>query len=105
MKDLGYKRVPTPAAFRVQMPDSSYWRVPVQCIVDSRDEHYKEDQEDTVKSIRDGSLSDYEIYDWAGNNMNWSDVADYAEKVDAPVKKIDWEEGWSNGDKEIVGKV
>lgn len=106
MKDLGYTRTPTTAIFRVEMEDHSQWEVPVQAIADSRDEHYCEDKEDTIGSIRDGGLDDSEIHDWAGNNMNWSDVVDYA--VPAPVKarkKIDWEDGWSNGEKKIIGKI
>lgn len=106
MKDLGYKRTPTTAMFRVEMSDGRKWDVPVQAIADSRDENYREDEEDTIGSIRDGGLGDYEINYWAGNNMNWADVKDFA--VLAPPdtkKKIDREEGWANGEKEIIGSV
>ncbi len=106
MKDLGYKRTPTDAMFRVEMGDLSKWDVPVQVIADSRDEFYLEDEEDTIGSIRAGSLSDSEINDWAGNEMNWSDVREYA--IPVPVtqqKKINWQEGWTNGEKEIVGAL
>jgi hypothetical protein len=105
MKDLGYKRTPTDAMYQVEMPDGSLWQVPVQAISDSRDENYAEDKEDTIGSIREGGLSEYEITDWAGNNMNWSDVKQYAVEVPRPKRKVNWEEGWSNGEKEIVGKV
>ena len=105
-KDLGYKRPVTTATFRVEMlPDGSLWSVPVQAIVDSRDEHYSSDKEDTIGSIRAGHLDAAEIYDWAGNNMNWSDVSDYAIEIKKPNKAFDWEEKWSNGEKEISGIV
>lgn len=105
MKDLGYKRTPTSAVYRVEMDDGSKWDVPVQVIADSRDENYREDEEDTVGFIRAGSLSAAEIQDWAGNNMNWSDVAEYATRAVVPPKKVDWEDGWANGEKEIVGEI
>lgn len=93
------------AKFRVEMGDGSVWEIPVQVIVDSRDEHYREDAEDTIGFIRKGSLDSSEIADWAGNNMNWSDVERFASPVPAKSKKVDWEDGWSNGEKEIVGKL
>lgn len=106
MKDLGYKRTPTAALYRVEMEDGAKWDVPVQVIADSRDENYAEDQEDTIGHIKSGSLNDGEISDWAGNNMNWSDVQKYAVRApDGPPRKIDWEDGWANGEKEIVGSL
>lgn len=106
MKDLGYPRIPTPATYVVTMPDGTKWSVPVQVIADSRDTHYADEQEDTIGFIRAGGLSRFEIQDWAGNNMNWSDVKDYATEVPRPFGlKVDFEEGWSNGEKEIRGDV
>lgn len=105
MKDLGYERTPTTAIYRVEMEEGSKWDVPVQVIADSRDEHYQEDDEDTIGAIRDGELPAGEIQDWAGNNMNWSDVEAFAVRAEVTPKKIDWEEGWCNGEKEIVGSI
>jgi hypothetical protein len=105
MKDLGYARTPTDAKLRVEMPDGSLWEVPVQVIVDSRDEYYRGDEEDTTGFIRKGSLGEYEVYDWAGNNMNWSDVQEYAVQVPLPVRKVDFEDGWANGEKSIEGAI
>ncbi len=105
MKDLGYKRTATEAQYIVEMPDGSEWAVPVQAIVDSRDEHYKEDQEDTIGFIREGGLSDYEITDWAGNNMDWDEVACFAKQVQRKTQEVDYQEGWCNGEKRIEGKL
>lgn len=105
MKDLGYERTPTSAIYRVEMTDGSLWDVPVQVIADSRDEFYREHNEDTIGSIRDGTMDSSEIADWAQNDMNWSDVKEFAVKAEAKPKKIDWEEGWTNGEKEIVGEL
>ena len=105
MKDLGYKRTPTDAKLRVEMSDGSLWDVPVQVIADDRDDNYKNDKEDTIGFIRDGTLDAYEIEDWAANNMNWSDVQRYAVKTGAQPKKVDFQDGWINGEKRIVGKL
>ena len=104
MKDLGYSRTPTTAMLRVEMPDG-VWEIPVQVIADSRDAYYADEQEDTIGFIRNNSLDNFEIYDWANNNMNWSDVSEYAFKVSTPTVQVDYEEGWNNGSKSIVGKV
>ena len=104
-KDLGYKRTHTKAWYRVTFDNGEAWEVPVQCIVDSRDENYAGDKEDTAGSVGDGSLDPYDITDWAANNMNWSDVEDYARKVETKPKPPDWEDGWMNGEKEIIGDV
>ena len=105
MKDLGYKRTPTIAIRRVTMEDGSEWDVPVQIIVDSRDENYASEKEDTIGFIREGSLSKGEVQDWASNNMNWSDVEDYAVKADTEPKEVDYQEGWCNGESKIVGRL
>jgi hypothetical protein len=105
MKDLGYVRTPTAARYRVEMPDGSFWQVPVQAIADSRDEHYADEQEDTIGFIHANSISKHEITDWAANNMNWSEVAEFAVRMDRPETKVDFEEGWANGNKKIVGAL
>jgi len=105
MKNLGYERTPTNAKFRVTMPDGTQYDVPVQTIVDSRDENYREDKEDTIGYIRRGTLTGYEISDWAANNMNWSDVEGVAVKVDVPLPLTDFQDGWTNGDRKIVGEI
>jgi len=46
---------------------------------------------------------DYEIKDWAANHMNWRDVEAYAKKLKKP--KPDFQEGWTNGHKEVVDEV
>ena len=104
MKDLGYPRTPTTAELHVDMPDGATWAVPLQLIADSRDEHYKDDKEDTIGFIKKESLDDYELCDWAANNLNWEDVSEYARQIFMP-PKMDFEDGWVNGYKEIAGTI
>lgn len=104
-KDLGYKRVKTKATIRLIFQNSEKWDVPLQAIADSRDKHYKDDKEDTVKSVRAGKLDDYEFQDWLSNNMNWSDVSAYAVKVQEDEEPFDYESDFFNCEKRIEGKV
>src|SRR5690554_4848301 len=91
----------------IQMPDGSWWAVPVEAIARHRAKHYAYEfggdieqslAEDTVPLFEAG---DYEVEDWAANDMNWSDVAALAE-IHEPAGEVDFQEGWMNGDKKIV---
>jgi len=94
---------------RVTMPDGSRWDVPIEVIARSRAENYaREFGGDVERSLAEDTLPlfaehPYEIIDWATGNMNWSDVAAVATRApDAPRPRFDWEDGWMNGEKEIV---
>ena len=92
---------------RVEMQDGP-WDVPVKVIAENRAASYAEKfgndlqrslDEDTLPLFRQSS---YEIADWAANNMNWVDVKAFAVKVTVPPPFIDYEDGWANGEKEIL---
>ena len=101
-----YKRTPTKAKIRVTMPDGSKWDVPAQLVADSRDANYAEDNEDTIGFIRKGELEEYDLLDWAAGNMNWDDVKHAAVKFDEPPPPpTDFQDGWVNGEKEIIGEL
>ena len=94
------------------MPDGSKWDVPAEPIAEERARYYAE--KDTGKTsgeefekafnelVKDALEDTFEIIDWASNNMNWSDVEDVAENVS--VMDVDFQEGWVNGEKEVVEK-
>ncbi len=93
---------------RVTMPDSSRWDVPVWVISDDRANSYVDEfngsherslSEDTIPLFEE---DEYEIVDWAANNMNWEDVEEWA--VCAKDAVVDLDEGWANGSKKIVEK-
>lgn len=99
---------------RVTMPDGSRWDVPAQIIAEHRARYYakhdsgEESGEEYGRVYRDELAyaldSDDELQDWAANNMNWSDVSAQATRVqEAPAKEPDYEEGWVNGEKEVIG--
>lgn len=95
---------------RVTMPDGSKWDVLVDLIAENKALYYALKEPDNDKRqaiyIEEKKLmlegDDYDIEDWASNNMNWSDVEKYAVYVSEDKEKPDFQEGWMNGDKEIV---
>lgn len=105
---------------RIEMPDGSKWDVPARVIAENRAYHYadRDAREDSgatsgpaygvifakvfAEEVEHALSSDYEITDWAANNMNWADVKDRATLAVAPPSDTDYEGGWANGEKEIV---
>ena len=93
---------------RITMPDQSKWDVPVMLIARNRADHYKSEFGDDIeRSLAEDTIplfdsDDYEIEDWASNNMNWDEVKEHA--VRAEDGEVDYQEGWVNGEKEIVEK-
>jgi len=97
------------------MPNKEHWLVPVSVIAESRAKYYSEqdaekgglsksEKEAIYKEEYDYAMDDIsEIIDWASNNMDWKDVVYVAIKDrDEPLHHIDYQEGWLNGEKEIV---
>ena len=95
---------------RVTMPDGSMWDVPVDIIARNRAQHYADEYGgDVQRSLDEDTIllfegDDLEIMDWAVNEMNWSDVAAKAKRISYRPEPTadDFQEGWIEGDKEIV---
>lgn len=90
------------------MEDGSLWDVPVSLIAQNRAAEYADEFDgDIEKSLNEDTMplfnsDDYEIQDWAANNMNWDDVKAHAVKVDDGI--VDYQDGWVNGDKKVIAK-
>jgi len=93
---------------KIEMPDQSIWALPVSYIARNRAARYAHEfdgnierslKEDTVPHFED---DDYNITDWASNNMNWSDVEEHAEQISKG--DVDYQEGWVNGEKSFSGE-
>ena len=94
---------------RVEMPDGSKWVVPVEVIARDRATQYADEFNGDIElSLKKDTLplfesDEYEIEDWATNNMNWSDVVDEATELKrSPEDEVDYQEGWVDGDKDFV---
>lgn len=82
---------------RVTMPDGSKWDVPAQIIAESCAKHYD-------STVRENPMGDEALIDWAENNMNWAEVSERAVRLELPRVKPDYQDGWVNGEKEVVEK-
>jgi len=91
------------AQYITTMPDGSKWAVPVLVIAKNRAKAYAHEyggdeslslSEDTKPLFES---DDFEIEDWAQNNMNWSDVKESATMITGPTP-VDFDEGWMNGE-------
>ena len=86
----------------VEMPDFSVWRVPVQVIADAMTDYYvkkySEDREKAkAETERRFTTYEFEIEDWAANNMNWDEIEPHAVRVSAG--EVDYQIGWESGKK------
>ena len=86
----------------VEMPDFSVWRVPVQVIADVYTDYYAErDGQDREKvkaqTERLFTTYEFEIEDWAANNMDWDEIEPHAVRVSAG--EVDYQVGWESGKK------
>lgn len=87
----------------VEMPDGSEWSVPVMVIARSRAQEYKAEFDgDVERSLDEDTLprfleDDFNIRDWASNNMNWGDVQDRATILPNRRRAVDYQDGWVNG--------
>lgn len=100
-----------PTALKITQKDGSVWAVPVSVIARNRADHYKDEfGGDLDRSLKEDTMalfaeSEYEIQDWAANNMDWDEVVPHAVKLaDAPpLTDDDFQEAWVNGEKELAG--
>lgn len=90
---------------QVTMPDGSKWNVPAKIIAENRADYYGKKEPPYKKTFKEEfahAMSDPEdLIDWAANNMNWSDVESVA-KLSEDANPIDFQEGWCNGEKEVI---
>lgn len=91
----------------VNFSNGEYYLIPCSFIARKRTEYYAE-----IDEFKEGSkewdeeykysMNDYEIRDWAANNMNWEDVEEVAIKVETKNQPYDYQKEWTNVDSEIV---
>ena len=100
---------------QVEMPNSERWVVPISIIAKDRATYYADldaERDGLTKEERDKRYDEEyryamededEIFDWAPNNMDWKDVKEYAIEIGAEkLSERGYQEGWCNGDKQIV---
>lgn len=86
----------------VETPDGAKWGVPVELIARNRAAHYaREFDGDIDRSLAEDTLplfedAEYEIVDWAANQMDWKDFDGHKVKLADPPEP-DFQEAWRSG--------
>lgn len=93
----------------VTFSDGSRWQIPAGFVATDRAAYYaKLDSErdgvdyDKVfgEEVEFALKNEFELIDWAKNNMDWVDVMGVAEKLD--VKRAEHRHEWANADMKVV---
>lgn len=90
----------------IKMDDGSTWGVPIEVIARHRENFYANKfNGDIEESLKQDTIpffeeDEYNIEDWASNNMNWDDVKKHAMLIESG--NVDYQEGWINGEKGFV---
>ena len=92
---------------RISFSNGEKWDVPARIVAEERATYYSDIDGNPKNSPQwkeeyEYSLSeDFELEDWLNNNMNWSDVSEYARLVDGD-SNYNYEDEFTNSEKEIV---
>lgn len=97
---------------RVTFSDGKVFDIPAEVIAKARAKYYAEVDADRGKDyqtvydeeLKIGLENDYEIYDWAFNNMNWADVKEQAVFIEQESEAADYEKEWPNVEHDVVEK-
>ena len=85
----------------VRFSDRTIWEFPASVIAEARAKYYEVKEPGCYQDEFDYTLGDnYELLDWASNNMDWKDVVNYARLIDID-ESSDYNEWWVNADREV----
>lgn len=88
----------------VRMPDNSLWAIPTRLIAENKAAYFAyQFDNDFDKSLQD-VLSSFEVFsseiwDWAQDNMNWSDFEGHRVLIENPC--TDYDKAWAKGTVDI----
>ena len=94
----------------VEMSDKTQWAIPAKLIAINRAQYYAQldaergDGEYVAifeKEVEYAMSINYEITDWAANNMNWEDVCSHAIQLKVSLPEINYHRDWTNAPKSI----
>jgi hypothetical protein len=81
------------------------YEIPARVIAEDRARYYadvdgyEEDSQEFLDEVNSALYNEYEIFDWVENNMNWSDLQPYAQKISDDL--FDIEEEWTEGNRTL----
>ena len=91
---------------KVRFANGDLFAIPARIIAEDRATYYadldgyevnsNEWEAEIITALND----EFEIEDWAGNEMNWDQLEPYAVKINTG--EFDYEDGWSDADIELT---
>jgi hypothetical protein len=95
---------------KVRFSNGDMFEIPARVIAENRANYYadldgyeinsNEWEAEIISALND----EFEIEDWAANNMNWNELAPYARRIDSD-KEFDYDDGWTDADIELTDLV
>lgn len=92
---------------KVRFANGDLFEVPARVIAENRANYYadldgydlnsNEWEAEIISALND----DFEIEDWAANNMEWRELEPYAKRIDSD-EEFDYEDGWTDADVELT---
>ena len=92
---------------RVRFSNGDIFTIPARVIAENRADHYSSlDGYDKASNeweaeVQNALNDEYEIYDWAGNNMDWKDLEPYSQREDQDFDEFDYEDNWTDAKIEV----
>lgn len=93
---------------KVRFSNGDLFAVPARVIAENRANYYAEldgyelNSNEWEAEVLTALNDEYEIEDWAGNNMNWDELSPYAVKIN--IEEFDYDEEWPDADIELIDK-
>jgi hypothetical protein len=91
---------------RVKFSNGDEFGIPVRVIAEHRANDYAEtdgyekESNEWEQEVQYAMNDEYEIEDWAANNMNWSELEPFATLLDK--SDFDYEDQWGDADKKVI---
>lgn len=84
------------------LPSGAEWGIPAEVIAKHRARHYADNDPDTTfdEEFAWTMENEFELRDWAANNMNWEDVREFAREI-TPAPDPDLNAAWGSVEKDV----
>jgi len=85
---------------KVQFSNGDIFAIPARIIAEDRAKYYAKidgydfESNEWEAEVQYALDNEFEIKDWAGNNMNWPDLESYAKLIDEDRKIFDYNDNW-----------
>jgi hypothetical protein len=92
---------------RVKFSNGDEFSIPTRIIAENRANYYSEvdgyekESNEWEQEVQYAMNDEYEIEDWAANNMNWDELEPFATLLDKS-EEFDYEDEWGEADKKVV---